>query len=92
VLWLSAATTDGTSTMVMVVEWGDCRDKILNQESALKRYGKCCFPYTMANKVTGFLLFLAVPMIFVSIIPIAKAVSVATFVAIHEGHFIRTSR
>ena len=63
--------------------------KVVNQISALVMYGHCCFLHTTANKVTGFLLFIAVPMTVWSIIPIVIVASVATFAAIHEGHFIR---
>ena len=63
--------------------------KIVNQLSALVMCGRCYFPHTTANKVTGFLLFIAIPMTVWSIIPIVIVVSVATFAAIHEGHFIR---
>ena len=66
--------------------------KVVNQLSALVMYGHCCFPHTTANKVTGFLLFIVVPMTFRSIVPIAIVASVATFAAIHEGHFIRTNK
>ena len=64
--------------------------KVVNQLSALATYGRCCFPHTLANKWAGFLLFIAVPMTFWSIIPITIVASVATFAAIQEGHFIRT--
>ena len=64
--------------------------KIVNQLSALVMYGHCYFPHTTANKATGFLLFIAVPMTFSSIIPITIVAAIATFAAIHEGHFIRT--
>ena len=64
--------------------------KVVNQLSALVMYGHCCFPHTLANKATGFLLFIAVPMTFYTIIPIAMVASIATFAAIQEGHFIRT--
>ena len=64
--------------------------KIINQVSALVMYGRCCFLHTLANKVTGVLLFLAVPMTFWSIIPISLVAAVATFAAIQEGHLIRT--
>ena len=63
--------------------------KVVNQISALVMYRCCCFPHTTANKVTGFLLFIAVPMTVWSIIPISIAATVATFAAIHEGHYIR---
>ncbi len=64
--------------------------KVVNQLLALVMYGRCCFPHTLANKATGFLLFIAVPIMTWSIIPISIATTVATFAAIHEGHFVRT--
>ncbi|MBO4571411.1 MAG: hypothetical protein J5699_05760 [Bacteroidales bacterium] len=45
--------------------------------------------HTKANKLTGLLLFIAIPMVFWSIVPIAFVAGVATFAAIQEGHFIR---
>ena len=66
--------------------------KVVNQLSVLVMYGRCSFPHTLANKATGFLLFIAVPMTFFSIIPITIVASVATFAAIQEGHFIRTNK
>ena len=63
--------------------------KVVNQLSALVMYGHCCFPHTFANKITGFLLFITVPMTFWSIIPIAIVVAIATFAAMQEGHLIR---
>ena len=66
--------------------------KIVNQLSALVMYGHCSFPHTTANKATGFLLFIAVPMTVWSIIPIAIVAAIATLAAIHEGHFIRTNK
>ena len=64
--------------------------KIINQVSALIVCKHLCFPHTNANKLTGLLLFLTVPTVFWSIIPIAIVAGVATFAAIQEGHFIRT--
>ena len=64
--------------------------KVVNQLSALVMYGCCCFPHTLANKWAGFLLFIAVPITFWSIVPITIVASVATFAAVQEGHFIRT--
>ena len=64
--------------------------KVVNQLSAVWVHGRFCFPHTLANKWTGFLLFIAAPMTFWSIIPITIVASVATFAAIQEGHFIRT--
>ena len=66
--------------------------KVVNQLSAIVMYGRCCFPHTTANKATGFLLFIAVPMTFRSIIPIAIVAAIATFAATQEGHYIRTNK
>ena len=66
--------------------------KIINQISALVMYKKCIFPHTIANKVTGVLFFVGVPLtVFLeSIVPMVIIAVVATFVAVQEGHFIRT--
>ena len=66
--------------------------KVINQISALVMYKKCVFPHTVANKVTGFLLFVGVPLtVFLeSIVPMVIVAVVATFAAVQEGHFIRT--
>jgi len=66
--------------------------KVINQVSALVMYKKCLFPHTMANKVTGVLLFVGIPLtVFLeSIVPMAVVAAIATFAAVHEGHFIRT--
>lgn len=66
--------------------------KIINQISALAMYKKCVFPHTIANKVTGVLLFVGVPLtLFLeSIVPMIVVAAVATFAAVQEGHFIRT--
>lgn len=68
--------------------------KVINQISALEMYKKCVFPHTIANKVTGFLLFIGVPLtVFLkSMVPIVIVAVVATFAAVQEGHFIRTKR
>ena len=63
--------------------------KIINQVSALVISKRFCFPHTKANKLTGLLLFLFVPTVFRSIVPIAIVAGVASFAAIQEGHFIR---
>ena len=59
--------------------------KVVNQLSAVLKHGRCCFPHTLANKWAGFLLFITLPTIIWSIIPISIAAFVATFAAIHEG-------
>jgi len=64
--------------------------KIINQISAWVVHKRPCFLHTMANKLTGLLLFMAVPTVFWSIVPIAIVAGVATFAAIQEGHFIRS--
>ena len=66
--------------------------KLVNQVLALIVCKGFCFPHTAANKLTGLLLFLSVPTVFWSIVPIAFVAGVATFAAIQEGHFIRTGR
>ena len=59
--------------------------KIINQISSLVINKRFCFPHTLANKLTGLLLFFAVPSVFWSVIPISIAAAVATFAAIQEG-------
>ena len=63
--------------------------KIVNQISALVVYKRFYFPHTWANKLTGLLLFLAVPAVFWSVIPITIVAAIATFAAVQEGHYIR---
>ena len=46
----------------------------------------------MANKLTGLLLFLAVPAMFWTMIPITIVAAIATFAAVQEGHYIRTGK
>ena len=66
--------------------------KMVNQVSALAVFKRFCFPHTWANKLTGFLLFLTVPTMFWSLIPVSIAAAIATFAAVQEGHFIRTKQ
>ena len=68
--------------------------KAINQISALVMYKKCIFPHTIANKMTGVLLFVGVPLTFFldSIIPVTITAVFATFAAVQEGLFIRTKK
>ena len=66
--------------------------KVVNQVSVLVVCKRLCFPHTLANKLTGILLFLAAPAVFWSVIPIAIVAALATFAAVQEGHFIRTKQ
>ena len=68
--------------------------KAINQISALVMYKELQFPHTVANKVTGFLLFLGVPLaVFLeSAVPMVVIAVVATFAAVQEGLFIRTKK
>ena len=66
--------------------------KIINQVSALAVFKRFCFPHTWANKLTGFLLFLTVPTMFWSMIPISIVAAISTFAAVQEGHYIRTKQ
>ena len=59
--------------------------KLVNQVSSLVVFKRFCFPHTVANKLTGFLLFLVVPTFFWTVIPVAVVAAVATFAAIQEG-------
>ena len=58
--------------------------KMVNQISALVLCKRFCFP-----KLTGLLLFLTMPTMFWSMIPISIVAALATFAAVQEGHFIR---
>ena len=66
--------------------------KMVNQISALFVYKRFCFLHTVANKLTGLLLFLTVPTMFRSMIPISIVAALATFAALQEGHLIRTEQ
>ena len=66
--------------------------KIINQVSAVAVFKRFCFPHTWANKLTGFLLFLTVPTMFWSMIPISIVAAISTFAAVQEGHYIRTKQ
>ena len=66
--------------------------KIVNQISALVVFKRFCFPHTVANKLTGLLLFLTVPTMFRSMIPISIVAALASFAALQEGHLIRTEQ
>ena len=76
--------------------WGETivAIKVVNQISALVMYKSFRFPHTIANKVTGILLFVGTPLtVFLeSTVPMIIIAVVATFSAIQEGHFIRTER
>ena len=66
--------------------------KIINAVSAYIIRHKIVFLHTKANKLTGFLLFIAMMAIGQSyFIPVAWAIAcIALFAAIQEGHFIRS--
>ena len=66
--------------------------KLFNQVSSLIVCKGFRFPHTTANKLTGLMLFIAVPTVFWSIVPIAIVAAIATFAAVQEGHFIRTGQ
>lgn len=66
--------------------------KIVNQVSALIVCKRLCLPHTKANKLTGLLLFLTIPTMFWSIVPLAFVAGVASFAAVQEGLFIKTRK
>ena len=76
--------------------WGETivAIKVVNQISALVMYKSFRFPHTIANKVTGLLLFIGTPLtVFLeSTVPMIIIAVVATFAAVQEGHFIRIER
>lgn len=65
--------------------------KIVNQVSAWVVHGRFMFLHTIANKVTGLLLFFGIPVYvcFALDLPLIITAIVATFAAIQEGHYIR---
>jgi len=66
--------------------------KIINQISSLVINKRFCFPHTLANKLTVFLLFLSVPAIFWTLIPVSIVAAIAMFAAVQEGQYIRTKQ
>ena len=65
--------------------------KIVNVICSYIYHKKILLPHTIANKITGFILFIA-PFIVVKNPIIFEIIicSIATFAAIQEGHYIRT--
>ena len=66
--------------------------KIVNVTCSYIYYKKIVLPHTTANKITGFILFIA-PFIIVNVNSIlfeSIICSIATFAAVQEGHYIRT--
>lgn len=66
--------------------------KLITQIVALAKYKKFYFPHTIANKATGFLLFITIPLSFLSIIPIAIVAGAATYAAIEEGYWVYSGK
>ena len=66
--------------------------KVVNVTCSYIYYKKIVLPHTIANKITGFILFIS-PFIIVntnSIIFEIIICSIATFAAAQEGHYLRT--
>ena len=66
--------------------------KIVNVICSYIYYKKIVLPHTIANKITGFILFIA-PFIILNTNSIVFEIiicSIATFAAVQEGHYIRT--
>ena len=63
--------------------------KMVNQVLSLVVHKRFFFPHTIVNKLTGLLLFLALPSAFLSVIPISIVAAIATFAAVQEEHYIR---
>lgn len=68
--------------------------KLINQVSAWIMHRRLVFPHTFANKQTGLMLFVSVPL-FVCLkiyMPLIITSVLAMYAAIHEGYIIRTKR
>ena len=66
--------------------------KMVNVICSYVYYKRIVLPHTIANKITGFILFVA-PFIIVNINSIILEIiicSIATFAAVQEEHYIRT--
>ena len=66
--------------------------KVVNVASGLVVEKRLVMPHTIANKITGFVVFLvpfAIPLFGITA-PAIIACAVATFAAVQEGHLIRT--
>ncbi len=65
--------------------------KVTNLISALVIHRKLVFPHTIANKLTGLLLFVSIPIYicFNLFVPLLIVAVVALFAAIQEGCYIR---
>ena len=68
--------------------------KVANIISSIVYLKKVVFPHTAANKITGLLIFIALPLLFFydayAVYPTGIVCIIATFAAIQEGHYIRT--
>lgn len=66
--------------------------KFVNQISAWVVHKKFFFLHSMANKLTGLMLFISIPLYvcFGMIIPLIPTSVVAAYAAIQEGYYIRT--
>lgn len=65
--------------------------KIVNVTWSYICYKEIVLPHTIANKIAGFILFIA-PFVIVNTNPIIFEIiicSIATFAAVQEGHYIR---
>lgn len=68
--------------------------KIVNVTCSYIYYKKILLPHTIANKITGFILFI-IPFIIINTNPIIFEIiicGIATFAAVQEGHYIRTRK
>lgn len=66
--------------------------KVTNMIFSYISYKKILLPHTVANKITGFALFIA-PFIIFNTNPIIFEIilcSIATFAAVEEGHYIKS--
>lgn len=66
--------------------------KFANQISAWVMHKRFVFPHTTANKLTGLMLFISMPLhaCLQLLTPLIVTSAFATYAAIQEGHYIRT--
>lgn len=66
--------------------------KLINQVSAWMVHRRFAFLHTLANKLTGFMLFISIPLFVCceELMPLMITSVLATYAAIEEGHIIRT--
>lgn len=93
-------TSSKLITIITIPSWLRCLVliigiiKLINQVSALLVHRRFVFPHTSANKLTGLMLFVSIPLLvcFKISMPLIMASALAMYAALQEGYIIRTKR